>query len=72
MLLKGILSTYKGRPLGSIGDMGCLSFHETKNIILVREELCLNNDLFSRRAEIIREKGTRRSFMKGEVSNILG
>jgi dTDP-4-amino-4,6-dideoxygalactose transaminase len=67
---QGILSSYKGRPLGSIGDIGCLSFHETKNIISGEGgALLLNNDLFSRRAQIIREKGTNRAeFMSGEVS----
>ena len=67
---QGIFSSYKGRPLGSIGDIGCLSFHETKNIISGEGgALLLNNDLFSGRAEIIREKGTNRTeFMRGEVS----
>jgi len=67
---QGIFSTYKGKPLGSIGDLGCLSFHETKNIICGEGgALLINNDLFLERAEIIREKGTNRtSFLKGEVS----
>ncbi len=67
---QGILSTYKGKPLGSIGDIGCLSFHETKNIISGEGgAILLNNDTFTKRAEIIREKGTNRaSFMNGEVS----
>jgi dTDP-4-amino-4,6-dideoxygalactose transaminase len=67
---QGIFSSYKGRPLGSIGDIGCLSFHETKNIISGEGgALLLNNDLFSGRAEIIREKGTNRTeFMRGEIS----
>ena len=67
---QGILSSYKGRQLGSIGDIGCLSFHETKNIMSGEGgALLLNNDLFSKRAEIIREKGTNRTeFMRGEVS----
>lgn len=67
---QGILSTYKGRPLGSIGDMGCLSFHETKNIISGEGgALLINNQAFIKRAEIIREKGTNRSdFLKGEIS----
>ena len=67
---QGILSTYKGRPLGSIGDMGCFSFHETKNIISGEGgALTINNSAFLDRAEIIREKGTNRSqFMKGEVA----
>ena len=67
---QGIFSSYKGRPLGSIGDIGCLSFHETKNIISGEGgALLLNNNRFSRRAEIIREKGTNRTeFMRGEIS----
>ncbi len=66
---QGIMSTYKGRPLGSIGHMGTLSFHETKNIIAGEAGALLVNDpeLVSR-AEIIREKGTNRSlFFRGEV-----
>ena len=67
---QGILSSYKGRQLGSIGDIGCLSFHETKNIISGEGgSILLNNKKFIQRAEIIREKGTNRSgFMRGEVS----
>tara|TARA_Y100000768_G_scaffold385611_1_gene372083 strand:+ start:8778 stop:9896 length:1119 start_codon:yes stop_codon:yes gene_type:complete len=67
---QGILSSYKGIPLGSIGDIGCMSFHETKNIISGEGgALLLNNKKFYKRAEIIREKGTdRSSFMRGEVS----
>ena len=67
---QGIFSTYKGKPLGSIGDLGCLSFHETKNIICGEGgALLINNDIYSTRAEIIREKGTNRtSFMRGEIS----
>lgn len=65
----GIMSTYKGRPLGSIGHMGCLSFHETKNIICGEGgALLLNDPKLVRRAEIIREKGTNRNqFFRGEV-----
>ena len=64
-----LLSTYRGRPLGSIGDLGTLSFHETKNIISGEGGALLVNDarLFER-AEIIREKGTDRSrFFRGLV-----
>jgi dTDP-4-amino-4,6-dideoxygalactose transaminase len=66
---QGVMATYKGQALGSIGDLGAYSFHETKNVIsgeggalLVRDpELAL-------RAEIIREKGTDRSrFFRGEI-----
>jgi dTDP-4-amino-4,6-dideoxygalactose transaminase len=66
---QGIMSTYKGRPLGSIGHLGCLSFHETKNIIAGEGgALLINDDRFIDRAEIIREKGTNRSrFFRGEV-----
>ena len=66
---QGIMSTYKGRPLGSIGHMGTLSFHETKNIIAGEAGALLVNDPeLVRRAEIIREKGTNRSqFFRGEV-----
>jgi len=65
----GIMSTYKGRPLGSIGHLAALSFHETKNIISGEGGALLINDaLYSERAEIIREKGTNRSkFFRGEV-----
>lgn len=66
---QGVMATYKGRGLGSIGDYGCYSFHETKNYsmgeggaILIRDEDKVDQ------AEIIREKGTNRSrFLKGQV-----
>jgi dTDP-4-amino-4,6-dideoxygalactose transaminase len=66
---QGVLSSYKGRPLGSIGDIGTLSFHETKNIISGEGgAVLLNSDSRSKRAEIIREKGTnRKAFFRGEV-----
>jgi len=66
---QGIMSTYKGRPLGSIGHLGCLSFHETKNIISGEGGALLVNDpTLVERAEIIREKGTNRSqFFRGQV-----
>jgi dTDP-4-amino-4,6-dideoxygalactose transaminase len=66
---QGILSTYKGRPLGSIGEVGALSFHETKNIISGEGGALLVNDpKLVERAEIIREKGTNRSqFFRGQV-----
>jgi len=66
---QGIDSYYKGKPLGSIGDMGCFSFHETKNIQCGEGGLlAVNNANFSSRAEIIWEKGTNRSaFWRGEV-----
>lgn len=66
---QGVMATYKGRPLGSIGDLGCYSFHETKNIISGEGgALLINNPAFAERAEIIREKGTNRSkFFRGQV-----
>ena len=66
---QGIMSTYKGRPLGSIGHLAALSFHETKNIISGEGgALLINDSRFVERAEIIREKGTNRSqFFRGQV-----
>ncbi len=66
---QGFASTYRGRPLGSIGALGCLSFHETKNIISGEGGALLINDAhLAERAEIIREKGTNRSaFFRGDV-----
>lgn len=66
---QGIMSTYKGRALGSIGHMGAYSFHETKNIISGEGgALLVNDDRFSERAEIVREKGTNRSqFFRGQI-----
>jgi len=66
---QGVMSAYKGRPLGSIGDLGCYSFHETKNIISGEGgALLINNPAFADRAEIIREKGTNRSqFFRGQI-----
>jgi len=66
---QGILSSYRNRPLGSIGHIGTLSFHETKNIISGEGgAVLLNDSLRSTRAEIIREKGTnRKAFFRGEV-----
>ena len=66
---QGILSTYRERPLGSIGDLAALSFHETKNVISGEGGALLVNDkALVERAEIIREKGTNRSkFFRGQV-----
>ena len=66
---QGIMSAYKGRPLGSIGHMAALSFHETKNIISGEGgALLINDPRFVERAEVIREKGTNRSqFFRGQV-----
>ena len=68
---QAIDSYYKGRPLGSIGHFGCFSFHETKNVTAGGEGglLCVNDERFIRRAEIIWEKGTNRAeFFRGEVN----
>lgn len=67
---QGMMSTYKGKPLGSIGHMATFSFHETKNYTSGGEGglLIINDKQFVKRAEIIREKGTNRSqFFRGMV-----
>jgi len=66
---QALLSTYKSRYLGTIGHLGCLSFHETKNIISGQGGALLINDIrFQERSEFIWEKGTNRNqFFKGEV-----
>jgi dTDP-4-amino-4,6-dideoxygalactose transaminase len=66
---QAVLSEYKGRRPGAIGHLGCLSFHETKNVISGEGGALLINDAaLVERAEIIREKGTNRSkFFRGEV-----
>jgi dTDP-4-amino-4,6-dideoxygalactose transaminase len=66
---QGLLAGYRGRPLGSIGHLGALSFHETKNIISGEGgALLVNDERFVERAEIVWEKGTNRSqFFRGEV-----
>lgn len=66
---QGVQASYKGRPLGSLGDLGAYSFHETKNLISGEGGALLVNDLsLVHAAEIIREKGTDRSrFLRGEV-----
>lgn len=66
---QALLSEYKGISLGTIGDMGTLSFHETKNIISGEGgALLLRDNRLIDRAEIIREKGTnRRNFFRGQV-----
>jgi dTDP-4-amino-4,6-dideoxygalactose transaminase len=66
---QGVMATFKGRALGSIGDLGAYSFHETKNVISGEGGCLLVNDPeLVLRAEIIREKGTDRSrFFRGEV-----
>ena len=66
---QALLATYKGRNLGTIGELGCISFHETKNLISGEGgALVVNDERFAERAEIVREKGTNRSrFLRGEV-----
>jgi dTDP-4-amino-4,6-dideoxygalactose transaminase len=66
---QGVMSSYKGQALGAIGDIGAYSFHETKNIISGEGgAILINEEAFSLRAEIIREKGTNRSqFYRGQV-----
>jgi len=66
---QGVMSKYKGRYLGTIGHMGCYSFHETKNYQCGEGgAILLNDPLFVERAEIIREKGTNRAkFYRGQV-----
>jgi dTDP-4-amino-4,6-dideoxygalactose transaminase len=66
---QGVMASYRGRALGSIGDLGAYSFHETKNVISGEGGALLVNDPdLALRAEIIREKGTDRSrFFRGEV-----
>lgn len=66
---QGVMSTYKGRALGTIGTFGCYSFHETKNYSMGEGgALVINDPAYIERAEIIREKGTNRSlFRLGQV-----
>jgi len=66
---QGLGSSYKGKPLGSIGHLGTLSFHETKNIHCGEGgAILINDDRYTERAEIIREKGTDRSkFLRGQI-----
>lgn len=66
---QGVMSKYKEKALGTIGDFGCFSFHETKNYSMGEGgALLIRNNNFSERAEIIREKGTDRSkFFRGQV-----
>ena len=66
---QGVMSTYKGKALGTIGDFGCYSFHETKNYSMGEGgAIVINNEKYIERAEILREKGTNRSrFWRGQV-----
>ena len=67
---QGVMSTYKGRALGTIGDFGCYSFHETKNFSMGEGgAILLHDEADILRAEILREKGTNRSqFFRGQVA----
>ena len=67
---QGVMSTYKGRALGTIGDFGCFSFHETKNYSMGEGGAILINNLdYIEKAEILREKGTNRAqFFRGQVA----
>ena len=66
---QGFTSKYKGKYLGTIGDFGCYSFHETKNLSMGEGgALVINRPEYNERAEILREKGTNRSkFFRGQV-----
>jgi dTDP-4-amino-4,6-dideoxygalactose transaminase len=66
---QGVLAQYKGRWLGTIGHLGCYSFHETKNISCGEGgALVINDPAMEERAEILREKGTNRSqFIRGQA-----
>ena len=66
---QAIMTTYKGNALGSIGHLGCYSFHETKNIISGEGgAILINEEAIIKRAEVIREKGTNRSsFFRGDI-----
>jgi len=66
---QGVMSTYKGQALGTIGDFGCYSFHETKNYTMGEGgALVINNPVYNERAEVLREKGTNRSkFLRGQI-----
>ena len=66
---QGIMSTYKGKALGAIGDFGCYSFHETKNYSMGEGgAILIQDERYIEEAEIIREKGTNRSkFFRGQI-----
>ena len=66
---QGVMSSYKGKALGTIGDFGCYSFHETKNYSMGEGgALVINDAAYNEKAEILREKGTNRSrFLRGQV-----
>lgn len=66
---QGVMSQYKGKALGTIGHIGCFSFHETKNYVMGEGgAILINDESFIEKAEIIMEKGTNRwSFLRGEI-----
>ena len=66
---QGVMASYKGRALGTIGDFGCYSFHETKNYSMGEGgAIVINNPDYIEQAEILREKGTNRAkFFRGQV-----
>jgi dTDP-4-amino-4,6-dideoxygalactose transaminase len=67
---QAVMSTYKGRSCGTIGDFGCFSFHETKNYSMGEGgAILINNENYIEKAEILREKGTNRAqFFRGQVA----
>ena len=67
---QAVMSTYKGRACGTIGDFGCFSFHETKNYSMGEGgAILINNENYIEKAEILREKGTNRAkFFRGQVA----
>ena len=67
---QGVMSTYKGKALGTIGHFGCFSFHETKNYSMGEGgAILINDEQYIEKAEILREKGTNRSqFYRGQVA----
>lgn len=67
---QAVMSTYKGKACGAIGDFGCFSFHETKNYSMGEGgAIVINNEKYIEKAEILREKGTNRSqFFRGQVA----
>lgn len=67
---QGVMSSYKGKALGTIGDFGCFSFHETKNYSMGEGgAILINNSAYVEKAEILREKGTNRvQFFRGQVA----
>ena len=66
---QALLSSYRGRPAGSLGDLGCFSFHASKNVVSGEGgALVINHAAFADRAHVVWEKGTnRRQFLAGEI-----